>query len=325
MSYIPVIDLLRGVASCSVCLFHFICTTKFFITGALVLSIFQFGHYGVHMFFVISGMVIPLSMIKGNYEYKAWPKFLWKRFIRIEPPYIAAVLIGTAFLFLRNHVAGTVSLDQRPSVQTLLLHIGYLVPFHPSTAWINPVFWTLAIEFQYYLVLSLLFPLALSAGLVSRLLFYIVFLAGCFFSISFDFLPAWMPLFLLGILYILWFSEKISSLEYWLVTIPAMVLVYWKIDGASLIVGIGTLGIVHFFKNHTDSVSKFFGNISYSLYLLHAIVGAAFINYLSHGVHTVWQKGMIVLGGLVVSVTSAYVLNKFIEKPSQKLSSKVKY
>ncbi len=325
MSHIPVIDFLRGLAACSVCLFHFVYTTKDFITGAMSLSVFRWGYYGVHLFFVISGMVIPLSMIRGDYNYKAWPKFIWKRFIRIEPPYIAAVLIGTAFIVMHNHLPGSLSHVQIPSVQTLLLHLGYLVPFQHSGTWISPVFWTLAIEFQYYLVLSLLFPLALSSAWAARVAFYMVFIGGCFCSDSFHFVPAWMPLFLLGIMYVLWHSGKVSLIEYAIVTIAAMILVYWKIDGASLWVAMGTLAIVHFFKNYSDPISKFFGNISYSLYLLHAIVGSAFVNYFSHRVQYGWQKGMIVIGGFLVSVTSAYLLNKFIEKPAQRLSSKVKY
>jgi peptidoglycan/LPS O-acetylase OafA/YrhL len=324
-SYIPIIDLLRGVAAISVCFFHFICETKFFITGATIIYLFNFGHYGVHLFFVISGMVIPLSMIKGNYKYNAFPKFLWKRFLRIEPPYLVAVLTGTLVLILRNHVPGTVAVDKIPSVKALLLHVGYLVPFYDTKLWINPVFWTLAIEFQYYIALSILFPLVLRSDLPSRLLFYAIFLSSCFWNITDEFLPVWMPLFLVGILYILWLSGKISAKEYWLITIPAMFLVYWKIDFPSLVVAICTLGAVHFFSNYRNRISKFFGNISYSLYLLHSIIGAAFVNYLSHHAHLGWQKGLIVMGGFILSVLSAYLLHKFVEKPSQDLSSKVKY
>jgi peptidoglycan/LPS O-acetylase OafA/YrhL len=324
-SHIPVIDLLRGVAASAVCLFHFICKTKAFITGPFILLIFGYGHYGVQLFFVISGMVIPLSMIKGHYEYKSFPRFLWKRFLRIEPPYLVAVLIGTAYLILRNHIPGTVPIDQTPSLRAFLLHIGYLIPFYDSNAWISPVFWTLAIEFQYYLLLALLFPLVLSPSVLARSIFYVVFLAGPFFGLSGEFLPVWMPLFLSGILYILWYAGKIKAIEYWLLTIPTLILIYWKIDGPTLVVAIGTIAAVHFFRTFSTAISRFFGDISYSLYLLHAIVGAAFVNYLSHHAHHAWQKALILLGGIGISILSAYFLNKFVEKPSQKLSSQVKY
>src|SRR5690606_28624124 len=40
----------------------------------------------------------------------------------------------------------------------LFSHLGYLNNFIGKD-WLNPVFWTLAIEFQYYLLIALFFPL----------------------------------------------------------------------------------------------------------------------------------------------------------------------
>jgi peptidoglycan/LPS O-acetylase OafA/YrhL len=325
-SYLPVIDLLRGVASMAVCLFHFICKTKAFITGTFIVGLFYYGHFGVHMFFVISGMVIPLSMIKGQYTLKSWPRFLWKRFLRIEPPYIVAVILGTLFLIARNYIPGTTPGDRSPSLSTFLLHIGYLIPFRDSHTWISPVFWTLAIEFQYYLVLSILFPLAMHPLLTRRIMFYAIFLAAGYFHVtSEDFLPFWMPLFLIGIMYVLWWSGKIASLEYWLVSLAAMIVVYWRIGPASLVTALITIAIVHFFSTFSTPLSNFFGKISYSLYLLHSIVGAAFVNVLSHHAHSAWEKGFILIGGIGVSILSAFLFYIAVEKPSQLLSAKVKY
>jgi peptidoglycan/LPS O-acetylase OafA/YrhL len=324
-THIPVIDTLRGIAACAVCVFHFVCKTKDFIGNSTITGLFSFGNYGVHMFFVISGMVIPLSMIKGNYIYKRWPRFLWKRFLRIEPPYLVAVVLGTAYLLLRNHIPGTVPGDSSPSILTILLHVGYLIPFHTGSQWINPVFWTLAVEFQYYLLLSLLFPLALQKALLPRVLFYALLLGACFLPCPQSFLPVWLPLFLLGIVYILLWSDRINAAEYWLVSIPALCLVFWKIDPACACTAVLTLSAVHFAPAFRNVFTKFFGDISYSIYLIHTIVGGAFINYLSHHTHIAWQKGLLVIGGMLLSIASAYLLNRFIEKPSQELSARIKY
>ncbi|MHB8208815.1 acyltransferase family protein [Mucilaginibacter sp.] len=45
------------------------------------------------IFFVISGFVIPYSLFKANYELKHYFKFLYKRVLRLHPPYLAALLI----------------------------------------------------------------------------------------------------------------------------------------------------------------------------------------------------------------------------------------
>ncbi|MFI5150668.1 MAG: acyltransferase family protein [Bacteroidia bacterium] len=324
ISYIPVIDLLRGIAATSVCLFHFICTTTGFFTSTLLLTFFSYGHYGVQLFFVISGMVVPLSMINGMYKYRNWSRFLLKRFLRIEPPYLIAVLIGTAYLVIRNYIPSSTPVNLAPGPGTVALHLGYLIPFVPGHTWISPVFWTLSIEFQYYLLLSLVFPLALSAKTGVRFLFYALFLGGGFLNLKDAFLPCWLPLFLIGILYVLWKSGRIPTWEYLLFTLFSMILVGWKMDIPSLVTALLTVGVVHLFGDFRNKVAKFSGDMSYSLYLLHSITGAAFVNFFSHLAHSHGQKILVIAGGVVVSVVSAFILNRLVEKPSQKLSSRIK-
>ena len=99
-TYIQVITLLRGLAALMVCLYHFICTTTDYITDEITLNIFHFGELGVSMFFMISGIVLPLSMINSNYKTSSWKSFLLKRIIRIEPPYLLAVLLVLTGLFI---------------------------------------------------------------------------------------------------------------------------------------------------------------------------------------------------------------------------------
>ena len=60
---ISVINTLRGIAALVVCLYHFVCTTTDYIESQIILDIFSFGKKGVQIFFIISGIVIPLSML----------------------------------------------------------------------------------------------------------------------------------------------------------------------------------------------------------------------------------------------------------------------
>ncbi|WP_420792884.1 acyltransferase family protein [Lentisphaera profundi] len=119
---------MRGFAAIAVCLYHFVCTTTGYIENEQLLNFFAWGAKGVQMFFIISGVVIPLSMIKDNYTYNNFSYFIKKRFIRIEPPYIATVILGILYLVLRNHIPGSTPIDMTPSVRDTLLHIPYFIP-----------------------------------------------------------------------------------------------------------------------------------------------------------------------------------------------------
>lgn len=320
---INVINSLRGLAATAVCFYHFVCTTQDFVHNEILLNIFHFGQKGVQLFFIISGIVIPLSLIKSGYSLQNWKNFMAKRFIRIEPPYLVAVGIGIFYLFIRNYIPGTVEIDMTPSFSTVLMHLGYLIPFFEGHQWISPVFWTLAVEFQYYIALSLFFPLLLSKKIIFRIFFYILFIGAGFLKISDGFFPHWSPYFLAGILYILWLKAIISNQEFWALNLILVPVIYYLLGPVDLGIAIVGLLVIHYFANAETKLTLFLGKISYSLYLLHAMIGAAFINYLSHIYTEPYQKFILVISGFIISVVAAYILYVFIEKPSHNWAKKI--
>jgi peptidoglycan/LPS O-acetylase OafA/YrhL len=322
--HIPIIDVLRGFAALSVCLFHYVCTTTGYIHNELILQIFDFGSRGVQVFFIISGMVIPLSMITLGYKYAAFKVFILKRFIRIEPPYLVSVAIGVIYLYSRNFLLPAGTVDITPSFRDILLHLGYLIPFVDGAKWVNTVYWTLSVEFQYYLYLALIFPLVLNNKLVLRLLFYSLLLLPPFFVESEAFFFHWSAFFLLGIVYILWLTTKINKLEYFIITGLCMVSLAINNELIDLIVGVLTVAAIHFFKNFTFNYGKRLGNISYSLYLLHTLIGGAFVNVMSHKFTLPYQKFIVIFLGVLISLASAAIFYRFIEKPSQQYTKKIK-
>lgn len=323
--HIPAIDTLRGVAATLVCFYHFVYTTTDYVNYDLVREFFHLGYYGVHMFFVISGIVIPLSMVMSDYKHGSWFRFMSRRFIRIEPPYLAAVVIGTFYLIIRNYIPGTADVDMTPNGTTLLLHVGYLIPFFEGHHWINNVFWSLAVEFQYYLLLCLVFPYFLKGQLWQRILLYVLFMSvGAIMPLR-SMLPIWLPLFMVGISYVLLRYKYIEKLEYGLVLLCSLALTTYYIDYKATLFGAGTLAIIHFLPQLRNKASKFLGDISYSLYLLHTVVGSAFINYLSHTYRLGWQQVLVIGCGYIISVIAAYALYRAIELPSKRWASKVKY
>jgi peptidoglycan/LPS O-acetylase OafA/YrhL len=158
------VDALRGVAAIGVCLFH-LCSP----TGQPALhsvfpasSVTQYGLYGVTIFFVISGFIVPHAMDRAGYQIRHFPQFLLRRLTRLEPPYLASIAL---VLVLGTVAAATPGFRGQPyewSAPQIFSHVGYLTGFL-GYRWLNIVYWTLAIEFQFYILMAVVFPLLASS------------------------------------------------------------------------------------------------------------------------------------------------------------------
>jgi peptidoglycan/LPS O-acetylase OafA/YrhL len=117
----------------------------------LLVPFWHFGFSGVHAFFVLSGFCIHLRAARQHapLDLKA---YALRRFWRIYPPYwIALGLFG----LLAPLAAGAAV-----PVRDLLLHAGMLHTLNDRSFFsINPAFWSLATEEQFYLA----YPLVLLA------------------------------------------------------------------------------------------------------------------------------------------------------------------
>lgn len=85
------LDILRGVAALAVALFHLSRQE-----GDAFSWVLNHGHYGVEMFFVISGFVIPLSMQRSGYQLPRIGSFLTRRVMRLYPVFFVVLLISIA-------------------------------------------------------------------------------------------------------------------------------------------------------------------------------------------------------------------------------------
>jgi peptidoglycan/LPS O-acetylase OafA/YrhL len=108
------------------------------------------GWSGVAIFFAISGFCIHLSYSKSNHPSTA--EFLIRRFFRIYPPFFAA-LIFFALIFPHSRV----DLHSRFGIAEFLSHL-FLAQNLDSRSihGINVAWWSVAVEFQLYLLYPLL-------------------------------------------------------------------------------------------------------------------------------------------------------------------------
>lgn len=319
---IPILNTLRFFAAFSVCIFHFVCTTNGLIYNKFILSIFDYGKYGVQMFFVISGFIIPWSMYHSKYKLKNIFEFILKRLLRIEPTYIVSIILILFVALLLRFFLNIY--DVKFSIIQITLHLGYLIPFFNNYHWLNEAYWTLAIEFQYYLLLSLLFPLFVRSNKLYRYLLYLLFILT---SINSDgaFLAHWLTIFLMGIILFLKMVEKIKIVEFiTMIVFLSFWTIYFQGIGSCLF-SITTVFLIYFFNETNLTIPSFLGNFSYSLYLIHGPTGAILINLFSPYATSIWQKIILLLSSIIITYILAWIMYKTIEKPSKILSSKIKF
>ncbi|WKJ89305.1 acyltransferase [Methylomonas montana] len=205
------IDLARGLASFAVFLFHIAEQVRPYSSGWFVLA--KYGFYGVPLFFVISGYCITASADGFISKQDSPLKFLKKRFLRIYPPFWASILVILCVPYLLEIVSyirtGQLAWPYRDWqnfnltdwVQVItLIKVFYGSDgqsLHSLFSGINPVYWSLAIEFQFYLVV---FLALLSKKHFVNVLAIVTFVSLFFQDIRYTglFLGYW-PLFAVGI------------------------------------------------------------------------------------------------------------------------------
>lgn len=320
---VGVITKLRGFAALSVFLFHLVCVSIGYFSEGPIFQFFRYGKYGVQCFFVISGFVIAYSMVKGKYTNRSFLTFLKKRVIRIEPPYLVVVALTVLFLYVRQWSGLGNGLSHPPGLVQVLLHIGYLIPFS-SYEWLSIVFWTLAIEFQFYLLFSLLF-MWYTWQQWARWLIELVLLLLFFNSRSEAFFFHWSPVFLLGINLALFKLQRMKR-EEWLLSSLVMATALWLQTGWEVLVfALLPFFVIYFDPSIKSRFWEFLGKISYSLYLCHTLVAFTILNIGLRYAQQGYQKAICVTLAIIATVVCSYLLYYFVERPFKRMASSLKY
>jgi peptidoglycan/LPS O-acetylase OafA/YrhL len=164
------VDQLRGLAALGVVLCHASVSAR--ATDPLdaaswsgLALVLGFGYIGVPLFFVISGFCIHLPQARrvADASSPRWGPFFARRFWRLYPPYLAALLLA---LLTLGPLAGWPPVPWTTlGLESVLLHT-----FHASTfEGLNPPDWTLALEAQFYLAYPLVFWLIARCGALAAL------------------------------------------------------------------------------------------------------------------------------------------------------------
>jgi len=316
------ITVLRGVASLMVFLFHLICLSNNYVSNEAIRGIFQYGKYGVELFFVVSGFVITFSMCQANYTLSNFFLFIKKRLIRLEPPYLVVLLLIIVWMYIRTQSQFAQGTKELPSISQVLWHLGYLIPFSDYD-WLSIVFWTLAIEFQFYLIFSLCFTI-MKAHLWGRIAIAVVFSVASMMIGESHFFH-WWPVFFLGIILAFRKKDIMSNNELIVAYLLATVFIFLRFEMPIFIFAELGFFFILFSPTVKNGVLLFLGNISYSLYLLHTLVGLTIINLgIRYGQSLLYKVCFVTLA-IVLTIFSSYLLYIWVEKPCKKLASSIKY
>ena len=318
------LDLLRGFASLSVCWFHLTNGNEHFLHPGWLKSSGEYGWVGVNIFFVISGFIIPYALAQSGYRVSDYGRFILKRIVRLDPPYIAAIALIVALGYITSHVPGFRGAPFHVSAMQLLVHLGYANVLL-GYAWLSPVFWTLAIELQYYLLVGLLFPLINTKRLKISTAALVCLSILALLIPGRPYVFHWLFLFMLGIVTFQFRTGKLSHKLY-LLHVAILTAGACRNDGFLVgFAGAATAVMIGFVNAKLDKRWTFLGLISYSLYLLHTTIGGRVINLGDRLPDTLTIKLLVLAVALTLTLVSSWIFYRLIEKPAQRWSAALGY
>ncbi len=338
---------LRGIAASWVVLFHLMTSSPEGVNRmprALAVVLFHWGKLGVPVFFTLSGFVIMHSLRNREVDRKEMRSFMRRRFLRIAPPYYAAIVVVLAVGALGAAIdGGTPDFNGGPfTFPRLLAHLAFAQQFLGIVNF-EEIFWTLCFEMGFYLLMILLLAALTRTGRRSLLGTTMIVTGAVSLALTWagtwnhwTYLVSGWYMFAAGVLAYLAATSRCPSWYLWMILagLVAMGLGTWT--GSAVAAALTALAL--YADGRLDgeptgliatAISSrpliFLGTVSYSLYLFHAPVRtvvlhawtAVFGGPVSVGAHVV-----LFAAQFGAAVLSAWVLFRLIEKPSMRWASR---
>lgn len=307
--------MLRGLAALAVVVFHYAGHCQRYFEGFRFS--FEYGRYGVQLFFVISGFFIYQTIEKC----RSPGEFLLLRCSRLYPVYWVALVLVLGVNWAQNG-AGAVWLT------------GYLVNASMLQSFlgvpdVDVVFWTLAVEMVFYLLMAVLFATRALARPVAVVLVWLClanlwwWLQGTaeprsLLQATVDKLLVYSPFFASGMMFYRLHAGHAGHRAGSLAAIGACMLTAWVTGGlevglvALVVIALVGLALCGGLGYLVSPVTLWLGAISYALYLVHRNLGyAAFFELRALGVDSRVAFLLVLAGALAL----ASALTFWIEQP----------
>lgn len=264
------------------------------------ITVFRYGYLGVHLFFMISGFVIALTLSKSQ----SAMDFAVRRWSRLFPPMLICSLVTFAFLAL---VDNPFTEMRRASAADFLPSWTFTQPgiwewLVPNVKYVDGVYWSLFYEVRFYFWAAALFFAFGGEGFARHFAIFAAFsglgyvIAGWAApvngSLVFEtlFISKYIGLFCAGVLFFELYQQRAKP---WVFIGLALCLASAIMEEQRPLIALALcLFFVAFFMlvYRKSALAPFrwlplvwIGLVSYSLYLLHQNIGVGIINQSSAG------------------------------------------
>jgi len=315
------LDALRGLAALAVVAYHY--TTLYGElyghAGPPPLS-FAFGNYGVHLFFLISGFVIFMTLERTRTALD----FVVGRFSRLFPAYWAAIVLSAVVVY-------TIGMPSQRLPWSDVVIDFTMIQQLLGAEHLDGSYWTLEVELFFYAQMLLWFVLGqlgrirwiIGGWLVLAVVYGQAEQRGVHLSYTLRELSIarHIPFFALGILFYrlrTYPAERRTDLALIGLTLVAIAVAYPPVFTAAALVcsGVFALFVTGRLGWLRAAPFAFLGTISYSLYLLHQAIGFSLI----------WHFEQAGLGGGTAGLCAAVVVTALataltftVERPAMRL------
>jgi peptidoglycan/LPS O-acetylase OafA/YrhL len=315
------LDALRGMAAIAVVLFHY--TTRFdqvFGHSSPPWQSFPVGHYGVNLFFIISGFVIFMTIERVRTPLD----FVVTRFSRLYPAYWAAVALTFTITHVLELPGFTVG-SWTAAANALMFH-GMFGVRH-----VDGVYWTLQVELTFYFWMLMLLlsgklekvHYALYTLIGLRLVYFATeHLAGISlpWKIYALLILDQIPWFAIGItLYRLSFHADRPSARFDRTTLLIAVAALAVVESPTVaLLALALAALVYgAVRGHLPVLSRpvlvWLGTISYPLYLLHENIGWSIMRQLQSAG---WNVNLMIAVATATSLFLASMVTYLVERPA---------
>ncbi len=271
----------------------------------------------VFIFFIISGYVIPAHMSKTSYRIQNLGVFLSKRFIRIYIPFLACVVgyLALDFLFKwYNHLPFVFELKR------FLANISFTATFTKCTFY-NPIFWTLAIEIQFYIFIALVYPLLdrIKSQFSFITLGFLIAISGWFLT-DHRLLFEYLPMIFSGYFLFMHSENKIDfKVAVFIILLQLIAIAFIFNLLISIVLG---LFFVLYFMNFKKILFPSLAIKTYSFYLFHGLFGGTFLYFSARHVESTFSIILVLILAVIFSILGSWVTFYLFEKPALRLSKK---
>jgi len=322
------LDLLRFLAAIAVVFFHY--AFRGYAKGdmstmpyPLLAEPAKYGYLGVELFFMISGFVILMTASSNNLR-----AFFISRVVRLCPAFWVCCTITFAITLAIGQPRYSADFYQ------YIINMAFLSELM-GIPQIDGVYWSLFVEIQFYLMISILLAFKKIEKIETYLVFWLLISATAellaFEKLRSILITDYAAYFIAGAtFYIIW-AKGITKTRVFLLAGALALANYTAIVWAELleskyateynplivcsVIGLFFITFILIATNKTGAIATYnwtaLGALTYPLYLLHQMIGFMIFNIAYPAVNS----HILLWGTIVLMLGASYAINKLIEIP----------